>query len=400
MRKHAWLLAVMVASCKQCDAPPSPVREASAPSATLSAEPPPPRVVREAGTTSTFDAGSIDAGASACKLAYGPAEQPFRGPAAMIVKPTELRLVANDAGKPKVFGIPNGAATPPKPATFVGMRWPPCEIAGRFAYCQAPGGIILRTPLDGGESKQIAESRSGTQIAAAALGPNHTMVAFFDMKHTTEGERLQAFTVLDEGDVERLSEEGAGATALHLAPRGDGAIAIYLDSRTSMVPVHARSVSLKGEKLALGADTVVFVGGAPERGIDFAIAGTEKTEHFVLLPMSHETSDFGMAAIPVHDPPKTDVPAVWSLYPNGLDPAPIAWGGGFVARVRPRESEVGSPRILELGRLDDKGAFTSLGAIADARRVTDIAMAGDKDGVWILYGDSNATFLEKRICPP
>jgi hypothetical protein len=169
-----------------------------------------------------------------------------------------------------------------------------------------------------------------------------------------------------------------------------------------MVPVHARHVGVgrgSGDKLALGADAVIFVGGAPERGIDFAL-GLGKKELFALVPMARETTDFGMAAVPVHDPPRTDVPAVWSPYPNGLDPAPIAAAGDFVARVRPREREPGSPRILELGRLDAAGAFTSLGAVADGRRITDVAMAVDKDGaVWLLYGDANATFLERRVCP-
>jgi hypothetical protein len=190
---------------------------------------------------------------------------------------------------------------------------------------------------------------------------------------------------------------------MHLAPRGDGAVAVYLDTRTSMVPVHARHVGVrgdKGDKLALGADFVVFVGGAPERGIDFAL-GLGNKELFALVPMAHDTADFGMASVPIHDPPKIDVPAVWSLYPNGLDPAPIAAAGGFVVRVRPREREPGSPRVLELGRIDDAGVFTTLGAVADGRRITDVTMAIDKDGgVWLLYGDSNATFLERRLCPP
>jgi hypothetical protein len=103
----------------------------------------------------------------------------------------------------------------------------------------------------------------------------------------------------------------------------------------------------------------------------------------------------------VKDPPKEDVGATWSLYPNGLDPAPIvATLDGWVARVRPKEKMPGARRVLELGRLDDKGAFTSLGVIAENKGITDISLLGDgAKGVWILYGDTNQTFLERRVCP-
>jgi hypothetical protein len=102
----------------------------------------------------------------------------------------------------------------------------------------------------------------------------------------------------------------------------------------------------------------------------------------------------------VLDPLKDDVGATWSLYPNGLDPAPIGASlDGWVARVRPREKAPGSKKVLELGRIDEKGAFTSLGLIAD-KPITDIALASDaRKGVWIMYGDASATFLERRVCP-
>ena len=218
---------------------------------------------------------------------------------------------------------------------------------------------------------------------------------------------LQAFVTLDDGETTRLSDDGAGATVLRLVPRGDRAVALYLDARMAMLPVHARPMSLRGPALALAEDAVIFVGGPPERGIDLTGAMAGKSL-FALIATARETSDFGMATIPVADEPKHDVPATWSLYPNGLDPAPMAattHGTGdapaWIARVRPSERAAGSPRILELGRLDAAGAFTSLGVIATDKRITDIAIAADSFGaVWILYGDSSATWLERRVCPP
>jgi hypothetical protein len=378
--------------------------------------------VSDAGSGATEASG--DAGVSACRLAYGPAEQPFRGPAAMVVTPNELRLVANDTGKPRLFAVPFGApppsnAPPPagsKPSSFVAMRSTPCEVAGRWAYCPA-NGSVYRTTLGNTDTKVVAKNQPSTRVSAAPLGEGHAVVATLEARRTSEGMMMQAFITLDDGETVRLSEDGAGATAVKLAQRGDRAVALYLDARTAMVPVHARPARFDKDKnaLALDEDAVVFVGGPPERGIELTAAGAGRS-FFALVPMARETTEFGMAAIPIADRPKDDVQPAWSLYPNGLDPAPIAAtvpqatttgtagdagaAGAWVARVRPSERTVGALRALELGRLDAAGAFTSLGVIAIGKPITDIAIASDSYGsLWIVYGDASATWLERRVCP-
>ncbi|MDB4941060.1 MAG: hypothetical protein JWP97_594, partial [Labilithrix sp.] len=384
--------------------------------AVAAALPPPP------ADAAAPDAGLVlppeDAGVSSCRLAYGPAEQPFRGPAALVVSGSELRLVANDGGKPRLYPVPLAApppasappVVPPAPSSFAAMRWPACEVAGRWAYCQAPGGTVYRTTLGAHDTKAIAKSLPSTRIAAAPLGHDHAVLATLDTRHTTEGERLEAFATLDEGDAVLLSDEGAGATALRLAARGDEVVALYIDARTSMVPVHARTMTLKGAELALADDAVVYVAGSPERAVDIAVAGSPRAL-FTLLPIAKDSLDFGMAVIPVAPRPKDEVQAVWSMYPNGLDPAPVGAtvserlvdGGtaeAFVARVRPAERQAGSDKVLELGRLDEAGVFRSLGVLATNRPVTDITMARDGFGsLWILYGDTKSTWLERRVCP-
>ena len=226
----------MLASCKSCDEPPKPAVDAAADAAPASADAlqdaePPPSDAGAVADVMVADEPYGEAGTSSCRLVYGPAEQPFRGPAALSVVGHELRLVANDAGKPRVYPVsiaplpPKGAPpyVPPRPTTFAGMRWPPCELAGRFAYCQGPGGPVIRSVLgstDPATSKNIAKSRSGTRIAAAPLGADHSVVAFLDVRRTTEGAMLQAFVAMDDREPGGLSAEGAGATALRFLSRG------------------------------------------------------------------------------------------------------------------------------------------------------------------------------------
>jgi hypothetical protein len=413
--------AALACSCKGCDDPPTKadaavrVEDASPEAAPAAA----PSLTASAAPSSEADAEAAvaptaDAGASACRLVYGPAEQPFRGPATLMATARELSVIVNDMGKPRIYPVPIAAppakGTPPvapaRPSSFAGVWWPPCEIAGRFAYCAGHGGIV-RTTLGGADSKVVAKSKPGTRIAAAPIGADHAVVAFLDSRYTSEGSMLQAFVALDDQQPVRLSDDGAGATAVRFLPRDPEPVAIYIDARTAMVPVHARPMTARGGELKLGADTVLFVGGAPERGVDFTVTQGGQVG-FALLPIPRETIDFGMATIPIGEPPKEDVAAVWSLYPNGLDPAPITAApardgkGAWVARVRPREKKPGSPRVLELGRVDAVGAFSSLGEIATlggGLKVSDLSLVEDPLGaVWIAYGDSSATWLERRVC--
>ncbi len=368
----------------------------------------------DATADASVTAEARDAGASTCRIAFGPAELPFVGPASLVAAGGEVRVVANDAGKPRIVAFaappPPGPsaplpAPPPPGPRFEVTRAQPCEIAGKWAYCQGPGGLVQRTTLGQNDTKPVAKGRAGTRFGAATLGEGHAVLATLDVRRTTEGETMQAFVTLDDHEPVRLSEDGAGATSVHLLPRHGGVVAVYIDARSAMLPVHARSIALKGEDVALGNDAVVFIGGPPERGIDFTLAATGKSL-FALVPMPKETATFGVAAIPIEDPPKDDVQAVWSSYPNGLDPAPIAAttrlgesAPAWVARVRPKEAPVGSPRVLELGRLDAAGRFTSVGTVAEGRSVAHVTLTTDPHGaIWLVYGDRSGSWLERLVC--
>jgi hypothetical protein len=405
---------LLLASCKSCEDEPKPKAADAAPAASSAAPEAAAPVVRDAGAptdASLTEEIYGEAGTSDCRLAYGPAEQPFRGPAALDVNGNELRLIANEGGRPHIYpvAIPPKKAplTPPvKPSSYVGMRWPPCELAGKFVYCSGQGGAITRSTLGQTDFKTVpnAKIRNGTRLAAALLDAEHSVVGWLESRQTTEGAMLKAFAAVDNNEPERLSEDGAGATSLRFLQRKSGPVAIYLDTRTNQVPVHARPMQFKNNGLAFGSDVVLAVGGVPERGIDFEV-GSVGERGFAFVPMPKDTLEFGMATIPIEDPPKEDVGIAWSLYPNGIDPAPMTTApmkdgkGAWIVRTRPREKSVGSPRILELGKIDAMGVYTSLGEIAPAKNVTDITAIEDTAGsVWILYGDSTVTYLERRVC--
>ena len=154
-------------------------------------------------------------------------------------------------------------------------------------------------------------------------------------------------------------------------------------------PVHARTLTAS-PKLALGRDAVLFVAGTAETNTRATLAVRERTA-YALLPVAHDLA-FGLATVKIDAEPATDAPTSWSDYPNGIDPAPIAAtsdGPIIVARVRPSAPKFGAPRVLELGTIDDKGAFVSYGVFPTTGSVTNVAIASDgATGAAIAYTDA------------
>jgi hypothetical protein len=229
------------------------------------------------------------------------------------------------------------------------------------------------------------------------------VVVYLADRNTSEGVISAAFASLDDGPPVRLSDDGTGTTYLALAPRAGGLLALLVDGRVAMTPVHARTLTVAQGKLQAGDDAVLFVCGGAEANTRGALAMSANGTAFGLLPIAGETG-FGMASIRIDDPPHMDEPTTWSLYLNGLDPAPIAATRGKnpirVARVRPLDATADGPRGLELGRLDDAGAFVSYGLVGSKGRVKSAAVAVDKAGMlWLAFTDGTGTWLERRACP-
>jgi hypothetical protein len=119
--------------------------------------------------------------------------------------------------------------------------------------------------------------------------------------------------------------------------------------------------------------------------------------------MARDISTYGMVAIRVDAPPKVDEPTVWSIYPNGLDPALVTTArgdGGWVARTRPRERDRGSPKIIEIGQVTAEGAFRSRQTLDAAGDITHVDVAEDPaGGVSVSWVDSAGSWLERVVCP-
>lgn len=402
MRQAFLWLAVAALMLSACKDPPKAVKPA--PSASVPA-PPPLQTAARSGVEKVQPA--TDAGKSACRLHQVMQLDP--GPARFSVMEAKLELFVNRNGsveRDTVRLSPLDAPAlareqkeiDPKPLSL------PCGVTKEYVFCMNREGNILRTSRTAAEGphKQIAASRAGATIAAAQMG-EHTVVAFLAERKTKEGPVTEAWAVLDDGPPVRVSEDGAGATYVDVATRGAGVVFAYIDARSAMTPVHARPATEKDGKLQVGKDAVVFVGGAPDSRVAGVLAVSNDAAFFV-MPMAKDIASFGMAIIKLDDPPIIDEPVTWSMYPNGIDPAPIAAtreGSPIrLVRVYPSTNAPSGPRVVELGEIDSAGGFRSLGEIAEPLSALYVDVAVDRfGGVWTQHGDSASSTLERRRCP-
>ncbi len=112
--------------------------------------------------------------------------------------------------------------------------------------------------------------------------------------------------------------------------------------------------------------------------------------------------DFGLAVVRLDDPPRVDEPVIWSMYPNGLDPAPVAAasGGGrtWIARVRPQAADPTAPHVLELCEAAADGALTPRDVIPTAASPGGGLALGPHGELWLAWVDAAGSWLERLTC--
>jgi hypothetical protein len=342
----------------------------------------------------------------------------------VVVHGDTVDTLQNEEGRPRAgsfasIPIPPAPAPPPRetsevrvgPGLSVG-----CARAGEHVFCPDRAGAVHRAKLDGTGDRVVASTRTGARVAAGMLG-THAAVAYLASRKTSEGWVSEAWLAVDDEPPLRISEDGSGATSIAMAEHRGGLVVMAVDARAALTALHVRTITYAGQA-RLGEDVVVFVGGPGDRRTAGALALSAAVRSppgaspgpaapgalgWALLPIAKDVGSFGLASVQLSDPPRVDEPVVWSMYPNGLDPAPIAaaTGGGrtWVARVVPQTAEPGAARALELGSLEPDGTFGVRGAVATTGNATDIALAVDGYGApWVSWVDGGGAWLERFAC--
>jgi hypothetical protein len=289
---------------------------------------------------------------------------------------------------------------------------PPAFTRGSYAYWVSHGKLVRRAfsyspGIPTGPLEVLAgDALDGTRVAAAtvvagASGQRREVAIYIARAEKTTEERRARIWIEGAGSAP-LSSDGSGASSVALASSEKGLTAVMLDLRSAMSPVHARTIEV-GERgpARLGPDVVVFVGPSPEGRTEVAAApGGEGPIAFI--PFAPDTSSFGLASLLIGHEPHLDAKVQWRMYPNGLEPAPVAGaqlcGRTWVAYARPSAAAPASPHVLALAPVE-KGAFGPELTAAQGFDFTTVSLAPRDDGnAWLAWVGNGRSWIRAVRC--
>ncbi len=334
----------------------------------------------------------------------GPATASSKG-VVLVTRSDEL-ILARLGPIPK---IPRPAACAVEPVTaraarFIKLSRAPAML-GDHAYWVSRGRL-LRSSIDAPKVEVLAKrARDDTTVAApidngrGAKTPG--AVAYVARSKDPEGPLVAKLWVEGAGVVP-LTVEGAAGSSVALVRTSRGLMALSLEGRSGMSPVHAREITFDaGGKPELGEDVVTWVGGPSQPMTQITAVASKSGDVFGLLPLERNISTFGLAGIRIGAEPQMNAPVAWRAYPNGLDPAPVATGKlcGTPAALyaRPAEAKPNSPQELRLAPVLETGLGPAV-VLARSRAFSTISMAELPNAALIAYVADRRTWARTVRC--
>jgi hypothetical protein len=310
----------------------------------------------------------------------------------MLTKSDQIAFAGSAKGPVRQGKI--GSISEP-PAAFKALGRAPGVAAG-FAHWVSGGRLVRRRADGSGELETLADdARDGTRVAAATL-TSGAAIAYLGRPDREGTSRAKLW--LAPGRTLDLTPEGAGASSVALALLDSRLIAVSIDGRSAMTPVHARSVSVVGPGAPkLGPDVVAWVAG-PAHSFTEVTAGTDGTSAWALLPIERDATHFGLATVPLGNEPEMDANVAFLDYANGIDLAPVSaarlCGKPYVALARPEAAAPRSPQELVIAPI--AGGETAV--LANAAGFVAVSLAAAPGGGLVVYVADGRTWARGLEC--
>lgn len=293
---------------------------------------------------------------------------------------------------------PLAAAAVAAAALSSNPRGPAME--GERAYWVSHGRLVRRAV--GGGALEVLEhdARDGTRVAApqGARISGPAAVAYIA---NTPHNSLKARLWVDGAGERELTPEGAAASSVALAAQGSSLMALSIEARTGMSPVHARSIAWQGGKPELSPDVVVWVAGPADAVTEVAAVGAADGSVKAFIPLARDIRRFGLATLDIGATPHMDAPVVWRSYPNGLDPAPVAagvlCGRETVLYATPIDPKPFAPQNLMLAFVDG-GVLGAPVLVASAAQFFNVSFASVGKAALIAYVADRHTWARTLRC--
>jgi hypothetical protein len=221
-------------------------------------------------------------------------------------------------------------------------------------------------------------------------------------RHPTEHDTLLAKLWIDGQPTQQLTPDGSAGNSVTISRTNGGYVAISLESRTGMSPLHARRIGFEQGKVKLGPDVVPWVAGTAQPMTE-VYSVSDLNELWALVPIERDSTRFGLARIDIGSEPRMSAPLHWREYPNGLEPAVVAIGHlcerPVVLYARPATAEPHATQELHLAGIGEDGLGPST-IIATSRGFADASFAGLDEGALVVYVADRRTWARRLRCVP
>jgi hypothetical protein len=316
----------------------------------------------------------------------------FEGGVALVSKDDRLVLARLERSTPAARAKLE-VVTEPQTAFAPLARGP--SVAGGSVYWVSQGRLVRRATAPGAPLEILNEdARPATRVSAVELG-GKTFVAYLGRSDAEGTSRARLW--IEGGKALELTPDGAGASSVALARHGDGLIAVAIDGRSAMTPVHARKLAWKNGAPQLEPDVVTWVGGPAQTWTEIVL-GSSRGHAFAHLPIERDVTHFGLATIDVGEAPRMDANVSFFDYPNGLDLAPAAavelCGRSYLSFARPVAKAPRSPQELVLAEAG--GARAAL--VGNARGFASVSLSPADRGGLVVYVAEGRTWARGLSC--
>ncbi|MGC4095216.1 MAG: hypothetical protein QM756_46305 [Polyangiaceae bacterium] len=304
--------------------------------------------------------------------------------------------------------LPSGSA--PGSAVFSALTRPredflsfargPALVSGA-AYFVLQGNLVrARLSEPQREPEVLArDARKGARVAGVEGPDGHALVGYISTPDASGAPHAKLWL---DGKTLDLTPEGAGASSLALLTLPSGWLAVTLDGRSGMTPLHARLLTRdKPGSVALGPDVVAWVGASAQATTEVFVAESGG-DAWAFVPIEQDVTHFGLAQIHLGSSPRLDAPVHFLTYESGTNSAPVAAGSACgraaVAYAEPDGGEPRAPQRLMLAALGNNGLEAGQ-VVARGRAFANLSLGATAGGALLAYTADHRTWVRSVRCP-
>ncbi len=335
---------------------------------------------------------------------WGPAELVDLGPAAS-VSATPLGAVFVTRDDQVVLAKRKGTTgfepiTLP-PQAFMKFGWGP-SVSPAHAYWASRSGRLMRASLKTQEVEAVFDRARPTTRTSVVHATGRDVVAFVAEIDGKSYAYVWASPGSGAAEVLDASADGHQATSVSLVEGVPHPRLIVLEGRTSMSPVHSRVVRVTPRRITLDFSEVVWIGPGSHDLTEIHAVGARQGETVAFLPTQKDFNGFGVAQLHIDQNGGESPEPRWQLFPNGLDPAPLAaapiCGKNHIVFARPSEKRPRSPQELHIAPVEAKQPKEGE-VLVRSRAFNDVSIAPIKGGAILVWTADKRSWGMVLSCP-